>query len=142
MVLVEADLELLDPSAREGVARYAFSAGSDAHRIGRARERAPGVDRSHAELPPDRVRDVPPLQRRLACVRSACGAHRRHRARDDARLVFPRTPNDDGHAVRRTDVRRDGFAHARALDGRERARAYVAARSLRTEVEALGVAPR
>ena len=56
VVLVEADPELLDPSARDGVARHALPAGSNAHRRGRARERAPRVGRACAELPSDRDR--------------------------------------------------------------------------------------
>ena len=88
------------------------ASASDAPRVGGARAR-----RAHHD-----PRHVPPLQGRGEDVRATRGAPRRRCAGDDARLVHPRAPDDDGHAVRRRDDRVHGAgpgrpAHARGADG-------------------------
>ena len=52
-------------------------------------------------------------------VRAARGAPREPRPRDDARLVFPRAPDDDRHALRRADDGVHGARHDRPPDARD-----------------------
>ena len=87
------------------------------------------------------ARDVPPLQGRREGLRAARGAPRRARPRDDARLVLPRAPDDDRHAVRRVADGGDGAAPPRRAHRRQQARARLRGEGREDRVAPVGVAP-
>ena len=101
LVLEQARPRHVDASDRDGDAWRSLPARQDADWNGHEPDHASGVGRPRARRAHHDPRHVSPLQGRGQDVRATRGAPRQRCARDDARLVHDRPPDDDGHAVRR-----------------------------------------